>query len=232
VAEWPNVPDSKSGVPQGTVGSNPTSSSSQLVNTRLLARFSFLPTNLPAIEFDYFLGEERCLSLAFHSHQQSAARLPICSAQRLSPLDLLRPLVPPPRFAEWVPPRTVAPSLAQTTGKFMKTGLAVCCVVPLKLGGIQHPLNMVEEDAAGELELNAQEKTELPMDASKTRVNGRFNALVQATAERLARTPTKCRAESPPMVDSDNTRIAVSSVESQVRIFRNFLVSSDVLLNS
>ena len=24
VAEWPNVPDSKSGVPQGTVGSNPT----------------------------------------------------------------------------------------------------------------------------------------------------------------------------------------------------------------
>ena len=27
VAEWPNVPDSKSGVPQGTVGSNPTFSS-------------------------------------------------------------------------------------------------------------------------------------------------------------------------------------------------------------
>jgi hypothetical protein len=24
VAEWSNVPDSKSGVPQGTVGSNPT----------------------------------------------------------------------------------------------------------------------------------------------------------------------------------------------------------------
>ena len=24
MAEWPNVPDSKSGVPQGTVGSNPT----------------------------------------------------------------------------------------------------------------------------------------------------------------------------------------------------------------
>jgi hypothetical protein len=28
VAEWPNVPDSKSGVPQGTVGSNPTLSAS------------------------------------------------------------------------------------------------------------------------------------------------------------------------------------------------------------
>jgi hypothetical protein len=28
MAEWPNVPDSKSGVPQGTVGSNPTLSAS------------------------------------------------------------------------------------------------------------------------------------------------------------------------------------------------------------
>ena len=28
VAEWSNVPDSKSGVPQGTVGSNPTLSAS------------------------------------------------------------------------------------------------------------------------------------------------------------------------------------------------------------
>jgi HK97 family phage portal protein len=74
------------------------------------------------------------------------------------------------------------------------------------------PLNMVEEDAAEDLELNAQagaqaetqagaqakvaeppaqEKTELPMDASKARFNGglnvRFNALVQTTSERLAR---------------------------------------------
>jgi hypothetical protein len=58
------------------------------------------------------------------------------------------------------------------------------------------PLNMVEEDAAEDLELNAQageqakvaeppaqEKTEIPMDASKAR----FNALVQTTSERLAR---------------------------------------------
>ena len=29
VAEWSNVPDSKSGVPQGTVGSNPTLSAKQ-----------------------------------------------------------------------------------------------------------------------------------------------------------------------------------------------------------
>jgi hypothetical protein len=74
------------------------------------------------------------------------------------------------------------------------------------------PLNMVEEDAAEDLELNAQaetqagaqagaqakvaeppaqEKTELPTDTSKARLNGRlnvrFNALVQTTSERLAR---------------------------------------------
>jgi hypothetical protein len=58
------------------------------------------------------------------------------------------------------------------------------------------PLNMVEEDAAEELELNAQAETQevvaeptaqekigLPMDATKAR----FHALVQTTAERLAR---------------------------------------------
>jgi hypothetical protein len=62
------------------------------------------------------------------------------------------------------------------------------------------PLNMVEENAAEDLELNAQageqakvaeppaqEKTELPTDASKARFNVRFNALVQTTSERLAR---------------------------------------------
>jgi HK97 family phage portal protein len=62
------------------------------------------------------------------------------------------------------------------------------------------PLNMVEEDAAEDLEHSAQagaqekvaepsaqEKTELPMDASKARLNGRLNALVQTTSERLAR---------------------------------------------
>ena len=32
MAEWPNVPDSKSGVPQGTVGSNPTLSASKINN--------------------------------------------------------------------------------------------------------------------------------------------------------------------------------------------------------
>ena len=35
VAEWPNVPDSKSGVPQGTVGSNPTLSASNTHGTRM-----------------------------------------------------------------------------------------------------------------------------------------------------------------------------------------------------
>jgi hypothetical protein len=33
VAEWPNVPDSKSGVPQGTVGSNPTLSAKNMFST-------------------------------------------------------------------------------------------------------------------------------------------------------------------------------------------------------
>ena len=32
MAEWPNVPDSKSGVPQGTVGSNPTLSANEINN--------------------------------------------------------------------------------------------------------------------------------------------------------------------------------------------------------
>ena len=32
MAEWPNVPDSKSGVPQGTVGSNPTLSAKTISN--------------------------------------------------------------------------------------------------------------------------------------------------------------------------------------------------------
>jgi hypothetical protein len=49
------------------------------------------------------------------------------------------------------------------------------------------PLNMVEEDAAEDLEhsaqAGAQEKPELPSDASKAR----FHAFVQTTAERLAR---------------------------------------------
>ena len=34
VAEWPNVPDSKSGVPQGTVGSNPTLSARSVIGKR------------------------------------------------------------------------------------------------------------------------------------------------------------------------------------------------------
>jgi hypothetical protein len=34
VAEWSNVPDSKSGVPQGTVGSNPTLSAKHYVSGR------------------------------------------------------------------------------------------------------------------------------------------------------------------------------------------------------
>ena len=33
MAEWPNVPDSKSGVPQGTVGSNPTLSAKDMFST-------------------------------------------------------------------------------------------------------------------------------------------------------------------------------------------------------
>ena len=58
------------------------------------------------------------------------------------------------------------------------------------------PLNMVEEDAAEDLEIDTQEKAaeppeqktiEPPQDESVARLNGRFNALVQTTSERLAR---------------------------------------------
>jgi hypothetical protein len=57
------------------------------------------------------------------------------------------------------------------------------------------PLNMVEEDAAEDLEIDAQEEAEPPEqkaielseDESVARLNGRFNALVQTTSERLAR---------------------------------------------
>ena len=40
VAEWSNVPDSKSGVPQGTVGSNPTLSASEHPETRMPTGFA------------------------------------------------------------------------------------------------------------------------------------------------------------------------------------------------
>ena len=55
---------------------------------------------------------------------------------------------------------------------------------------------MVEEDAAEDLEIDTQEKAaeppeqktiEPPQDESVARLNGRFNALVQTTSERLAR---------------------------------------------
>jgi len=58
------------------------------------------------------------------------------------------------------------------------------------------PLNMVEEDAAEDLEIDTQaeaaeppeqEATEHTEDESAARLNGRFNALVQTTSERLAR---------------------------------------------
>jgi HK97 family phage portal protein len=58
------------------------------------------------------------------------------------------------------------------------------------------PLNMVEEDAAEDLEIDTQaEAAESPEqkaiepaeDESVARLNGRFNALVQTTSERLAR---------------------------------------------
>jgi hypothetical protein len=58
------------------------------------------------------------------------------------------------------------------------------------------PLNMVEEDAAEDLELDTQaeaaeppeqEAIEHAEDESAARLNGRFNALVQTTSERLAR---------------------------------------------
>ena len=58
------------------------------------------------------------------------------------------------------------------------------------------PLNMVEEDAAEDLEIDTQaEAAESPEqkaiepaeDESAARLNGRFNALVQTTSERLAR---------------------------------------------
>jgi len=51
MAEWPNVPDSKSGVPQGTVGSNPTLSASDFFQY-------FNPSNacLQAVDLiDFFL---------------------------------------------------------------------------------------------------------------------------------------------------------------------------------
>ena len=47
VAEWSNVPDSKSGVLQGTVGSNPTLSAKRPMNKRLSRRFFILPPNVP-----------------------------------------------------------------------------------------------------------------------------------------------------------------------------------------
>ena len=47
VAEWSNVPDSKSGVLQGTVGSNPTLSAKRPINKRLSGRFFILPPNVP-----------------------------------------------------------------------------------------------------------------------------------------------------------------------------------------
>ena len=58
------------------------------------------------------------------------------------------------------------------------------------------PLNMVEEDAAEDLEIDTQAETAEPpeqkaiepeKDESVARLNGRFNALVQTTSERLAR---------------------------------------------
>ena len=42
VAEWSNVPDSKSGVLQGTVGSNPTLSAIRIKHLAKLTRFGFL----------------------------------------------------------------------------------------------------------------------------------------------------------------------------------------------
>ena len=58
------------------------------------------------------------------------------------------------------------------------------------------PLNMVEEDAAEDLEIDTQAEAAEPPeqkaiepseDESVARLNGRFNALVQTTSERLAR---------------------------------------------
>ena len=58
------------------------------------------------------------------------------------------------------------------------------------------PLNMVEEDAAEDLEIDTQAETAEPPeqkaiepaeDSGVARLNGRFNALVQTTSERLAR---------------------------------------------
>jgi HK97 family phage portal protein len=58
------------------------------------------------------------------------------------------------------------------------------------------PLNMVEEDAAEDLEIDTQAEAaeppeqkaiESPQDDSVARLNGRFNTLVQTTSERLAR---------------------------------------------
>ena len=44
MAEWPNVPDSKSGVPQGTVGSNPTLSANLSMGNR---KFFCFPHTFP-----------------------------------------------------------------------------------------------------------------------------------------------------------------------------------------
>ena len=44
VAEWSIVPDSKSGVLQGTVGSNPPLSAKYQAMTPLMWRFCFVPT--------------------------------------------------------------------------------------------------------------------------------------------------------------------------------------------
>jgi len=78
VAEWSNVPDSKSGVPQGTVGSNPTLSARMLEKTRLLARFLFLHTQklIQSDDACYLCGEAHAWNLsAVNTRHQRMFRL-------------------------------------------------------------------------------------------------------------------------------------------------------------
>jgi hypothetical protein len=57
VAEWSNVPDSKSGVRfSRTVGSNPTLSATQPMNKRLSGRFLFLPMFEPTLKPQVWLA--------------------------------------------------------------------------------------------------------------------------------------------------------------------------------
>jgi hypothetical protein len=70
VAEWSIVPDSKSGVLQGTEGSNPSLSAKHRARKRLYGRFFVVPTKEPtslASAWDRFLWRRMAIGVCNHS---------------------------------------------------------------------------------------------------------------------------------------------------------------------